>query len=191
MQTILMATFGSAGDINPFIAVGRALAARGARPVLIVNAAVAGQVAAAGLAARSLGDPMEIPDVLRRRPQYMSVRGPALVLRELFIPLIPLLCEETRRAIAEERPSVVVSHPLCPGSAWAAARAGVPAAVIHLSPTSLFSRRDLSFHPRPLRLLYRAVFPLLSRLADGLLRPACGTSGSRGWFRGCGRGGAR
>ena len=49
-RRIALVTFGSLGDLHPFIAVGRALQARGYEPVIATTAQYRENVAAAGLA---------------------------------------------------------------------------------------------------------------------------------------------
>jgi len=182
MNKVLMATFGSSGDINPFLALGKSLKDRGAGVVCIINPADEEKFAEVGLETRHFGEAVEIPEILARRPQYVSLRGGELVLREIFIPRAGELLEETEKLIEELDPSVIVSHPLSFGSIWAAKRNSVSSVAVHFAPTSFFTRSNCSIYSVPKRILLRGLHTVMIRAANRWFRNVCRENNIR-WHR--------
>lgn len=125
-QRIVLATFGSPGDIQPFLAIGHALHARGHQPVIATSPYYRDLVSAAGLDFA--------PSRPDRRPgqrdaDYLDrlthqLRSPGELFREMFLPSL-------RESLADLLPVVagadaVVAHPLVSGARLAAEVHGVP-----------------------------------------------------------------
>src|SRR5580692_7657723 len=88
MARVLLATFGSLGDLHPYIAIGRALQERGVTARLATCSDYQPQVAAAGLefapvAPRlaELGTPQELA-----RRVADPLRGSQTLIRDLLMP---------------------------------------------------------------------------------------------------------
>lgn len=147
MSRILLATLGSLGDLHPYIAVGKALLARGQRVRLATSVDYRARVEAAGLefaplapAIAELGNPEQIA-----RRFFDRWRGSHRLLETMVTG--PL-----RRAYADLRAAVdgvalAVSHPLTPALALIAEKSGLPWLSSVLAPYSLFSRTDPSTMP--------------------------------------------
>ncbi|MGH8259087.1 MAG: glycosyltransferase [Steroidobacteraceae bacterium] len=147
MRPVLLATLGSLGDLHPYIAVGRALAAHGQPVRLATSVDYRERVEAAGLefaplapSLAELGDPEQIA-----RQFFRRLRGPRRLIDAMV--MAPL-----RRAYADLRAAadgvaLAVSHPLTPTLPLIAASRGLPWLSSVLAPSSLFSRSDPSLIP--------------------------------------------
>ena len=131
---VLLTSLGSAGDVNPFIALGRALKERGHRAALLVNAHYRRQVLAAGLDFSPLGTAAQT----RRIQDLPFMRRPRAGLRHLWreavLPNVPLLVEALETILQRDPPDVVVYHPASVGAPWVCRRYGVARAVGTLLP---------------------------------------------------------
>jgi len=143
---VLLTAIGSAGDVNPSIAIGQALRQRGHQAALLVNPYFRRQVLAAGPDFLPLGEEAH----LRRLERMPSMRSQAKQSgwRELVLPNVPLLIEALDAALRSDPPDVVVYHPLTLGARWVCERHGVRCALASLSPLVWMSREDGSVHAR-------------------------------------------
>lgn len=139
---VLLATVGSHGDIHPFIALGRALAARGHAAAVMTNPHFEGQVRAEGLEFAAIGEGVDIKDLLADGRAMHRLKGPMVVLKEMLLPLVPQMIERAQGAIREWKPDVAAMHPICLGVSWAAERAGVPCVHANLAPSTWFNPDD-------------------------------------------------
>lgn len=166
---VLLIAIGSAGDVHPFIAVGRALAGRGHRVTLLVNRHFEERVRGAGLGFRVLAEADEYRRVLNSHRLLDETLGPRFVIEELVLPHVPRVLHEGAALIAEDRPDAIVAHHICSAAPWLGERHGIPVATVSLAPLFwLSSMEPLCFGP-----LRRFVPPLwLSRLHLALGRRA-------------------
>lgn len=177
---IVLATFGSLGDLHPYIALGQALRKRGHDPLIASMDRYAAAVGAAGLRFAPVppGD-AEFPPMEELMPRLFDpVRGPEYMMRTLVMP-------HQRAAHAALAPlcaaaDVLVTHPLTLAGQLIAEQTGMPWVSTILSPMSLLSAEDPAlFPPLPwllqLRRLgaapYRAVFGLLRSLSSPWEKP--------------------
>lgn len=125
-QRIVLATFGSPGDIQPFLAIGLALQALGHQPVIATSPYYRDLVSGAGIAfapARPDRRPgQQDADYLDRLARQR--RSPGALFREMFLP-------SPRESLADLLPVVagadaVVAHPLVSGARLAAEARGIP-----------------------------------------------------------------
>lgn len=151
---ILITTIGSAGDINPFVAIGRALRGRGHEVVMLVNPHFEPRVRAAGLGFEPLGTEEDFLRALHHADLVHPRKGPALVVRELIHTAVRPTVAGVERLVREFRPDVLLRHHISFGARWVAERHGVPQAVGVLAPMFWFSRREAPIY-RPLPLMRR------------------------------------
>src|SRR5215213_7042505 len=87
-RRIVLATFGSLGDLHPFIAVARGLSARGHEPVIATSEYHRERVERHGIAFHPVRPDMlgidEQPEVFRRLMH--RTKGSEYVIRQLFMP---------------------------------------------------------------------------------------------------------
>lgn len=168
----LFATLGSLGDLHPYIAVARALIARGQQAVIasaedyrvpVESAGV--EFAAVGPSMASFGDYQTIITRL-----FDGRHGPEFLMRELVMPHLRAAYDGLERAA--EGADVLISHPLAVTLPLLAQRRNLPWVSTVLAPLSLLSDQDppvIDGVPwlRHLRILgpgaYGALFGLLKR----------------------------
>jgi UDP:flavonoid glycosyltransferase YjiC (YdhE family) len=132
----LLLTQGSHGDINPFIAIGQALQARGHTVLFVTNPYFAAQVGAAGLAFAPLGEYVDLKQSIADHDVMDPRRGPLNLMRNFILPAVPEHVWRTLELLREHRPDVVVYHPIVMGVPWACELEGrVPTVSITPSPT--------------------------------------------------------
>lgn len=139
-RRIVLATFGSLGDVHPLIPVALELRGRGHQVVFATNAVYEDKIAAMGLEFRPLR-----PDIPRDDPgriAYMldARRGPERLLRELILPALrdqyADLMDATRGADLLLASELIYAAPL------AVEKSGIAWATHVLAPLSFFSRFD-------------------------------------------------
>lgn len=166
---IILATVGSLGDLHPFIAVGQALKARSAQPVLAVPEDHVAKCRAAGLEAEAIlptfaeiGAATGLPDdkIVQRIIADMD-----FLVRRILLPPLPDSAE--RLARLSEDADVLVGSVFAMAAPIAAEARGIPFVPAVLQPMSWFSPMDPPKGPG-----FR-----------GLARPPLGPVGA-GWNRG-------
>jgi rhamnosyltransferase subunit B len=169
---VLIVTAGSHGDVHPFLGIGRALTARGARVGVLVNPHFEREVRDAELEFLPFGELSTTAELIHRYGIMDPFRGSERVLK--------LLCELAPEAVATMRaardrfaPDAMIGHHICLGMTDVARERGIPIALALLAPTPLFSPLDpalpTQFFPGALgRMLGRALFPIAKRLGIGM-----------------------
>lgn len=142
MARVLLATFGSLGDLHPYIAVGRALQARGLIARIATCSDYRSQVESEGLefapVAPSLAE-LGAPEVLARRVSD-PLRGTQVLVQELLMPHLRESHQQLRAAAADA--DLLISHPLTFMVQVVAAQLGKPWLSTVLAPASFLSRND-------------------------------------------------
>lgn len=175
MATILINTWGSHGDVDPYLALAHALRARGHEPVLAMPAYFAAVVGREGFAFHAVGPDVRPDDTEFVRRVMDARRGSEWLLREAIVPHVERSYEELD-AVAGGA-DLVVGHPVTWGAAMVAERRGLPFVSTVLAPLSFWSVHDLPvFPPAPW------IKPLVDRwpgLAPTLMRAV--RRASRDW----------
>lgn len=172
MSRFLFATLGSLGDLHPYIAVARALVARGHQAVIASAADYRAPVEGAGVEFAAVGPDMasfgDYQTVVTRL--FNGRHGSEYLMRELVMPHLHSAYAGLERAAAGA--DVLVSHPLAVTLPLLAQRRNLPWVSTVLSPLSLMSDHDppvIDGVPwlRYLRILgpgfYGALFGLIKR----------------------------
>ena len=179
-KRIVFATFGSLGDLHPYIAVAVELKRRGHDPVIVTFDTYREAVECEGIAfvamrpaADALGDRIE---VLRRL--FTDHRGPEYLVRNLFMPHLRASFDDLWQAT--EGADLLVTHPIAFAGPLVAEKRGMPWASTVLAPLSLFSAIDpplfaaapFLFAVRRLGVTpYRWAFALAKRMAGSWEKP--------------------
>jgi len=132
----LLTSWGSRGDLHPFLALGRGLKARGHEVTLVGHPEWGGETAAAGLRFVSTG---EAPrgDFLRQHPEIMSMKWGGLAsLHSLVKHAIAPGFDAVLAALLAEAPGhdAIVAHHFVFPAPIAAELAGKPWATVSLAP---------------------------------------------------------
>jgi UDP:flavonoid glycosyltransferase YjiC (YdhE family) len=179
-KRIVFATFGSLGDLHPYIALALELKRRGHQPLIATFDVYRAEVEAEGIgfaamrpAADTLGDRIE---VLRRL--FSDHRGPEYMMRNMFMPHLRASFDDLWRAT--DGADLLVTHPIAFAGPLVAEKRRMPWASSVLAPLSLFSAIDppllaaapLLYAIRKLGVVpYRWVFGLAKRMAGTWERP--------------------
>ena len=137
---VLLATFGSYGDLNPYLGLGLALKARGHRPVLAVMPSFRGHVESAGLEFRPMrpdGNPSDQALVARIMD---PMRGAQFLVRDVLMPRVREMYDDLAEAARDA--DLVVSHPLTIAAPVLCEKRGLPWASSVLAPLNFFSALD-------------------------------------------------
>ncbi len=141
---ILLATFGSRGDLHPFVAVGQALLRESCRAVVATSAEHRDMVLSAGLEFAEIRP--DASEVLARLGLDMSgmARRMAQSDRFLFEKIVFPNLMHTFNCLDPlcEKCDAIVSHPLAFSAQVAAQRRGLPLVLLTLSPILLSSAAD-------------------------------------------------
>jgi len=172
LSHFLLATAGSLGDLHPYLAVARALGARGHRAVIATAEDHRDTVEAAGVeiapvrpSMAQFGDYRALVATL-----FDSRRGPEYLIRKMVMPHLRSTYEDLSQAARAA--DLLVSHPLTVTLPLVAQRQGLPWVATVLAPMSFMSVIDppvLGVAPWLRRLhglapsLYRIVFKLLKQ----------------------------
>jgi UDP:flavonoid glycosyltransferase YjiC (YdhE family) len=177
-KRIVLATFGSLGDLHPILAVALGLKERGHRPVLVTQIEHKAKVDAAGVEFAplrpGLADLGERNELLRRIMDQRT--GSEFIIRQVVMPHVRLAYEDI--AAAAHGADFLVSHVLTLGVPIVAEKLGVPWASTALQPLAFFSAYDFPvLVQRPelahWRWLGPRVFGGLIGLMKRMVRPWC------------------
>jgi UDP:flavonoid glycosyltransferase YjiC (YdhE family) len=164
-RRVVLTTFGSLGDLHPYIAVALGLKARGHEAVIATSAYYRPKVEALGLGFRAVRPDHPGPDAeadLVRRVMDRR-RGSEVVIRELMMSALRESYEDT--LAAAEGADLLVSHMLTITTRLAAETKGVPWASMMLQPLGLFSAYDPPVVPQAMFLAkFRFLGPAFHRL---------------------------
>jgi len=139
---VVLSTLGSLGDLHPYIAVARALQARGARPLLMSVPEYRADVEREGIEFAPLG-PGFAPfgDYQKLLEKIFDVRdGTRFIVQEMVVPYLRSTYDELMAA--SEGADLLVSHPLTMTMPMVAQKRGLPWAATILAPLSLMSMDD-------------------------------------------------
>ena len=163
MLNVMLASWGSGGDVVPFIGIGATLRARGHDVTLIANPAFGARAAAAGLAFRPVGSLEAYRDLVADGGLW-DWRTFGRRLHAHWSGSIEPFYEEIRRRHDTGR-SVLVANVLVPAARIVQEELGTPLISVLLSPILLGSRHAPPHPDRPLPSWRRWLGPAGRRLA--------------------------
>ena len=162
---IVLATFGSPGDLYPFLAIGGELRARGHQTIVATSALYRGHVAAAGLEFAPVR-PDRLPN--QQDPDFLDrvIRDratPAAIFRAMFLPALRESLEDLLGAT--EGADVVIAHTLASAARLAAEARGLTWISAVMQPMGYLSAYE------PPLIGPGAISHVLRRLGPGPTRP--------------------
>ncbi len=130
---------GSSGDVNPFVALGRVLQARGHRATIITNPIFKEQIEAQGLRFLSVGTAEAARSVIAN-PDLWHVRKSFAIVSRVLIPSL----EDMFRVIEAnaDQNTVMAFSTLSLGARLAQEKLHIPSASVHLQPGILRSTEE-------------------------------------------------
>lgn len=139
---IILTTFGSLGDLHPYLAVARGLAQRGHRPLIATSGVHRAKVEAAGIDFAPIRP--DEPEAAADPDFYIKVMnlrdGPRYVICEHMMPCLRQSFEDLLKVAPCA--DLLVSHPLTFMTPLVAEKLSIPWASSVLAPMSFFSSHD-------------------------------------------------
>ena len=143
---VLITTFGTLGDLDPYLALGRGLAARGHEPAIATHEFYREAVEAEGIRFRPVRPDADPTD---RKIAMHPRLGAEFVIRKVVLPSLRDSYLDTADAARDA--DMIVTHPLTFAGPIVAEEREMPWASTVLSPFPFFSRYDLPVAPLPPR----------------------------------------
>ncbi len=185
-KRVVISTFGSFGDVHPYVAVALELKRRGHRPVIATSEIYREKMDALGLELHPM--PPDLPgydrpdEVSRMVSDLMdSKRGPERVFNEFINPHLPEMYDSLREAVRDA--NLLVTHVLSLVGPPLVEKTGIKWVSTVLAPISFFSNYDppvfpnapwvyhvLKLHPSVSRALMRVARWKLDQLAAPLYK---------------------
>ena len=141
-RRILLTTFGSLGDLHPYLALARGLQARGAFPVIGTSAFYRDMVESRGLTFVPIRPDIPEPEEMKRvAVDLMDARkGTATVVREMTMPWVRESYEDTLAAAGDA--DLLISHLLTFATPLVGETLRIPWISVVLQPMLFFSETD-------------------------------------------------
>ncbi len=173
MSRIVITTFGSFGDVNPYIGLGLELQRRGHHPVLAMPGIFRESVEREGLAFAAVRPDLDPDDAALTARIMDSARGPETLFTELLVPQLQASYDDL--AAAAEGADLIVTHPASLVGPILAQKRQLPWASSVLAPLSFFSVSDPMVPPpapwlHPLLVRSRAASRAFGWLSDRITR---------------------
>lgn len=169
MKRIVLTTFGSLGDLHPYIAVALGLKARGHEAIIATSGFYRQKIEALGVGFRAVRpdhpDLQADPGLVRR---LMDIRkGTECVICEMIMPVLRESYDDT--LTAAEGADLLVSHTLTFTTRLVAEKKGIPWASTLLQPIGFMSVYDPPvLPPAPFLAKLRFLGPIFHRLLFGI-----------------------
>ena len=146
-RTVLLPTFGSSGDVNPFVAIGRELQRRGHRAILITNPYFRKQVEEAGLDFIGIGDEQQYLEVINDPDLWHPTRSFYTLVEHAILGMMRPVYE----AILQFDPAktIVAAPGIIFGARLAHETHGFPYATVQLQPGILRTVHEMPVQGSP------------------------------------------
>jgi rhamnosyltransferase subunit B len=129
---VLLPTLGSSGDVNPFVALGVALQARGHRATVITNPVFQAQIESQGLGFLAVGTAAQAHGAIAN-PDLWHLRKGFGIISQVLIPAVEQVFHLIERHA--DRQTVVAFSTLSLGARVAQEKLKIPSASVHLQPS--------------------------------------------------------
>lgn len=143
-KRIVLTTFGSFGDLHPYLALAFELQARGHHPVIATSDIYRTRVESLGIEFHSTRPQLPTIDDPRMRVVLDNVmdtkRGPEYMLREVLLPHVRGAYEDLSAAVLGA--DLLVTHPITFAAPLVAQVTGIPWAATVLAPISFWSNHE-------------------------------------------------
>ena len=173
---IVLNSWGSLGDLFPYIALGRALQARGHSAVLAVPDFYRPMVESAGLEHADVGPEVDPSDHKMIAGVMDPMKGPEFLIRQVIMPALRTAYSQLRDVARGA--DLIVTHPVAFAGPIVAQQLRLPWVSTVLAPASLYSRIDT-----PVMLPFAAAITL-RRFGAWTMRPvlAIGRRATEKWL---------
>ena len=166
---IVLSTFGSLGDINPFIALALGLQQRGYQAVIATIPFYRDYVADAGLPFYPIRPDLSLEDKDLLRRAMHPRKGPAVILNNIVLPHIHESYADLNAAV--QKADALITHPLSFVGHIVAEKKDMPWISVVLAPITLFSAYDMPVLPGvPFTTVLEKMGPAVNRLFIRLVK---------------------
>ena len=173
-RRIVLTTFGSLGDLHPYIAIAQGLQSRGHEASIATTRHFQQRIEARGIgfhAVRPDGPELDVDSEVMRRIMD-SRKGTEYVVRELLMPVLQESYEDV--LAAAQAADLLVSHVLTYTTRLVAEKKGIPWAASFLQPLGFFSAYDPPVLPQiPFLSKLRFLGPAFHSPLFGLAKRSC------------------
>jgi UDP:flavonoid glycosyltransferase YjiC (YdhE family) len=144
-KRIILTTFGSFGDINPYLAITLGLKERGHRPVLATSEFYRSRIEGMGVEFHPVRPDIDLEDIDAIRRIMHEWKGPQVLVREY---LLPHLYDSYNDLLEVARDAdLILTHPITYAGPIVAEKYNIPWASAVIAPISLFSAYDPPIFP--------------------------------------------
>lgn len=144
MSRFILASYGTVGDVDPMLAISRALSDFGDDVVFFGNPFFEDRYRRAGVD-YVLAGPKLNPDILLEDPRFTHPsRGIFNIFNLLYLPMVKILAEAIIGELAKRPADMIITHMWSFGGAMAAEKSGLPYAVVSMAPATWYSATDPS-----------------------------------------------
>jgi UDP:flavonoid glycosyltransferase YjiC (YdhE family) len=144
-QRIVLTTFGSFGDLNPFIALARGLQARGHQPMIATSAYYRDIIQAAGISFHAVQPNLDPQDKSLLRRAMHPRRGTEVIIRAIVLPVIRETYADLSAVL--QNADALVTHSISYAGHIAAEKHGLTWISVVLSPIAFLSAFDMPVLP--------------------------------------------
>ena len=168
----VLTTFGSLGDLHPYLALGQGLQARGHSVLIATHKSHQSRVELAGIAFHEIGpDISDFGDEAELMARVMDPKiGPKVVMREIIMPHLKRGYEEISRAVVDA--DMLITHPLAFAAQLVAEKNAdrLTWASVALAPASFLSAYDPPVLPIAWLTRFRPLGPRFFRPLFGVIK---------------------
>jgi rhamnosyltransferase subunit B len=171
-RRIVLTTYGTLGDLHPYLAIALELRARGHQPVIATSEYHRGRVAAAGIEFHPIRPDISFDDQELHRRLTEPRRGLERVIRELMLPALRSTYDDLLALVQKDGGAdLIVSQVLVFAAPLVAEKSGVRWLSTELQPGAFMSAHDPPvLAPLPVLSRLRSLGPTFHRVLLGFAR---------------------
>ena len=145
-KKIVISTYGSLGDLYPYLAIGQKLSGRGHQVTIAGGASLQNKVESLGLRFALLRPNLDLSDRHTMKAAMNLRTGSETLARKLIFPFIRENYEDLTQAV--QSADVLVNHAYCFAGPIVSEKTGIPWISCNLSPNNFWSAYDSPVIPR-------------------------------------------
>lgn len=134
----VISSFGSSGDFNPCLGLGRALRKKGVEVIFLSNPYYEKKITEAGLTFIPAGEYWDVFKEIQDNPGFLHPQKGPLMVWDLVLETVPVMYPAMTDLIARQKPDVVACHILEFGGILAAIQNHIPYATLSPTPMGWF-----------------------------------------------------
>lgn len=180
---VVLSSFGSSGDFNPCLGLGRALKQKGVDVLFLSNPFYEKQITDAGLRFCPAGEYFDVFKAIADNPDLLHARRGPKEVWKMVLKTVPVVYDAMTQLIQRESPDLIACHMLEYGGMIAAMNRSVPYATIAPNPMCWFNTHRPGYphyaqFPLWLRRLHaRLMCTVMNAAYRFSLKPSCEKQG--------------